>query len=106
MPPIPFIIMICMVPVWFVLVITLFKRLESLHPEKYESMGRPTIFWRNSTEGMFKMLKFLFLREHRPMNDKTLSALSDVMLVFITCYLLIFFSLFFGFFLSLPSHAA
>ncbi len=100
-----YIVLLCMVPIWFVLVVTLFKRLESLHPEKYESMGRPTMFWRNSTEGMFKMLKFLFLREHKSMNDNRLSLQSDLMLVFICCYFLILFSLFFGFTRELPPHA-
>jgi len=79
-----------MVLVWFVLIKLLFNRLESAHPAKYEAMGRPSLFLRNTIEGGWHVLKFLFTREHRSLNDRYLSKLSDGMLVFLVIYLLIF----------------
>jgi hypothetical protein len=83
-----------MVLVWFVLVKLLFNRLESAHPAKYEAMGRPSLFLRNTIEGGWHLFKFLFTREHRSLNDSYLSKLSDGMLVFFSIYLLIFVGLF------------
>lgn len=80
---------------WFVLVKLLFTRLERAHPEKYESMGKPSLFWRNSPAGAFAMLKFLVAREHRSLNDSYLSKLSDAMLVFLLIYMVLFFGLIF-----------
>lgn len=85
-----------MVLVWFVLVKMLFKRLESAHPTKYEAMGRPSLFLRNSPAGAIAMLKFLVTREHKALNDSYLSKLSDAMLVFFLVYTVLFFALFFS----------
>jgi hypothetical protein len=82
-----------MVLVWFVLVKLLFNRLESTHPAKYEAMGRPSLFLRNTIEGGWRFLKFLLTREHRSLNDGYLSKLSDGMLVFFVIYLLLFVGL-------------
>jgi hypothetical protein len=79
-----------MVLVWFVLIKMLFNRLERAHPQKYESMGRPSLFLRNNIENGFATMKFLFAREHRAMGDAYLSKLSDSMLVFLVAYLLVF----------------
>jgi hypothetical protein len=85
-----------MVIVWFVLVKMLFNRLERAHPQKYESMGRPSLFLRNSIAGGWATLKFLIAREHKALNDSYLSKLSDAMLVFFAIYLVLFFGLFFA----------
>ncbi len=84
-----------MVIVWFVLIKLLFNRLERAHPRKYEAMGRPSLFLRNSIAGGWATLKFLTVREHKALNDSYLSKLSDAMLVFFAVYLLLFFGLFF-----------
>ncbi len=84
-----------MVIVWLVLIKLLFNRLERSHPQKYEAMGRPSLFLRNSIAGGWATLKFLAGREHKPLNDSYLSKLSDAMLVFFAVYLLLFFGLFF-----------
>jgi hypothetical protein len=85
-----------MVIVWFVLIKLLFSRLERSHPQKYEAMGRPSLFLRNSIAGGWATFKFLAGREHKSLNDSYLSKLSDAMLVFFAIYLLLFFGLFFA----------
>ena len=92
-----------MVIVWFVLLKLLFNRLEQLHPQKYESMGRPSVFLRNSIEGGWATLKFLVAREHKPLSDSYLSKLSDAMLAFFAIYLVLFFSLIFVGFWQAPA---
>ena len=92
-----------MVVVWFVLIKMLFNRLEVAHPQKYEAMGRPSLFLRNNIATGWATMKFLFAREHRSLNDSYLSKLSDAMLVFFAIYLLLFFGL--AFVASVP-HAA
>ncbi|QNN47485.1 hypothetical protein H9L17_04930 [Thermomonas brevis] len=81
--------------VWFILIKLLFNRLELYHPQKYEAMGRPSLFLRNTIAGGWATLKFLVAREHKSLNDSYLSKLSDFMLVFFAAYLLLFFGLFF-----------
>lgn len=49
--------------VWFFLCHRLFERLENRHPEKYESMGKPSLFINNSLSSNITFLKFLFKRE-------------------------------------------
>jgi len=86
-----FCILIGMVLVWFVLIKKLFNRLESAHLKKYEAMGKPTLFIRNNIATGWATMKFLFAREHRTLNDKYLSRLSDAMLVFLIIYILLMF---------------
>ena len=88
-----FFLLIGMVIVWFVLIKLLFNRLERMHPQKYEAMGKPSLFLRNSIAGGWATTKFLVTREHKALNDSYLSKLSDAMLVFIAIYLLLFFGL-------------
>lgn len=86
-------ILFAMVIVWFVLLKVLFNRLEQRHPLKYEAMGKPSLFLRNNIATGWATMKFLFVREHRSLNDPTLSKLSDSMLVYLSAYLLLFFGL-------------
>jgi hypothetical protein len=88
-------VLFAMVITWFVLIKLLFNRLERAHSQKYEAMGRPSLFLRNNIATGFTTLKFLLAREHRPLKDNYLSKLSDSMLVFFAIYLLLFFSLIF-----------
>jgi hypothetical protein len=89
-PDVIFPILFGMVFVWFVLVKLLFNRLESAHPDKYESMGRPSLFLRNNSATVWATLKFIIGREHRVLGDSYLSRLSDFMLIFFVIYLLLF----------------
>ncbi len=91
--PILFFILFGMVLVWFVLVKLLFNRLAAAHPKKYETMGRPSLFLRNSPSGVWAMLKFLVRREHLGLGDNYLSKLSDCMLIFFVAYLVLFLGL-------------
>jgi hypothetical protein len=98
-------VLLFMVVVWFVLIKLLFNRVEKFHPQKYEAMGRPSLFMRNTINGGLATLKFLVAREHKVLNDAYLSKLSDFMLVFIVIYLLIFFGLFYAVAAQGPSRA-
>ena len=100
LPPAVPIILLGIVAAWFVLIKLLFNRLEAAHPQKYDEMGRPSLFLRNSMATNWATLKFLVSREHRPLNDSYLSKLSDVMLAFFTVYLLAFFGVAFFFILA------
>jgi hypothetical protein len=80
--------------VWLVFLKLIFNRLEAAHPQKYEAMGRPSLFLRNNDAAAWAIMKFLIAREHRTLNDKYLTKLSDTMLVFSTIYLLLFFYVF------------
>jgi hypothetical protein len=80
---------------WLVLVKLLFVLLEQSHPERYDAMGRPSLILRHSPSGVFNMLRFLILRQHRTFGDKMLSRLADGMLCFLVIYLLLFFGLVF-----------
>lgn len=71
-----------MVVVWFVLLKLLFNRLERNHAHKYESMGRPGVFLRNNIASGFATFRFLFLREHRKLDDRNLSLFADGMLAY------------------------
>ena len=103
--PILFSTLLFMFIVWFVLLKLLFNRLERTHPKKYEEMGRPSLFLRNNISNGGATLKFLFSREHKALNDRNLSKLSDAMLVVITIYVLVFFALFFMGFIQTTSNA-
>ena len=100
-----FAILFIMVLFWFALVKVLFKRLESSHPKKYEAMGRPSLFLRNSPANLFAMLKFLMAREHKNLSDSYLSKLSDAMLVFFFIYIVLFIALFFSIASQVANHA-
>ncbi len=91
-------LLMAMVLIWFVLLKAIFIRLERQHPEKYEGMGKPSLFWNNSMKTGYATLKFIGRREHRELNDPGLSKLSDFTLAFFFVYLILFFSLFFGIF--------
>lgn len=71
-----------MVLIWFVLMRILLKRLETKHSATYESMGKPSLFLRNNPRTTRAALKFIALRQHRSLGDKTLSRLSDAMIVY------------------------
>jgi hypothetical protein len=81
-----------MVGIWFLLIRDLFKILETRHPQKYEAMGRPTLFLRNNISNGLATMKFLLAREHLELKDARLSRLSDFMLAFLIAYLVIFLS--------------
>jgi hypothetical protein len=82
--------------VWFFLVFRLFKLLETEHPEKYEAMGKPTLFWNHSPKTSWELMKFLFKREYASLGSSKLSFLGNVMLIFIALYFVGFFFLSFG----------
>ncbi|HNT35103.1 MAG TPA: hypothetical protein PKH07_08910 [bacterium] len=75
--------------IWFWLIARLYRRLERDHPEKYLAMGKPTLFWRSSLVSSFDLLRFIFLQEHRELNDAHLSRLRDRMRLLLLTYTLL-----------------
>ena len=76
--------LVVLIAIWFALLLWLWQRLIARHPTKYEAMGRPSFF---STVGFVPMMRFLFLREHRPLNDRGLSLGADAALIVFTVYI-------------------
>jgi hypothetical protein len=60
-----------MVAIWFVLIKLLYVRLERHHPAKYQAMGRPSLFLRNSPATAWAMLAFIVKREHQSLRTLT-----------------------------------
>ncbi len=92
--PILFAILFGSVFVWFFLCHRLFKILETRHPEKYKSMGEPSLIMNNSLNTNRTFMKYLFKREWRDIEDPGLASLSKWMLIFISIYTLGFIILF------------
>lgn len=76
-----------------------FKRLETDHPEQYESLGRPSIFARNNISNSIATLKFLLLRRYRALNDPELTSFANGMVVYFAVYSALFILLASQFFL-------
>lgn len=94
--PIMFGILLCSVFLWFFLCYRLFKILETRHPEKYESMGKPGLIVNNSLSSNITFMKFLFKREWRDLDDSGLATLNKSMLVFFAIYTVGFLALLFS----------
>lgn len=98
--PVLFVILFCSVLLWFFLCYRLFKILEVRHPEKYESMGKPSLIMNNSLSTNITFMKFLFKKEWRDLKDQSLASLSKFMLVFFVIYTVVFLILFMSITLS------
>jgi len=92
--PVMFGVLFFSVFVWFFLCYRLFKILETRHPEKYESMGKPSLIINNSLSSNITFMKFLFKREWRELGDSVLAKLGKAMLVFFVIYLVGFLTMF------------
>ena len=92
--PIMFGILFCLALVWLFLCYRLFKILETRHPEKYQSMGQPTLMINNTLLTNIALIKFLFKREWRDLDDSELTTLSKAMLVLFAIYLVSILTLF------------
>jgi hypothetical protein len=75
--------------VWFALVSTLYRRLESKHQDKYRQMGEPGLISNNPPSATITLMKFIFTREDRALNDPLVSRLTAFMMVFFLCYLVV-----------------
>ncbi len=94
--PTLFWLLMAMVLIWFGMITVLFQRLKSKHAEKYREMGEPHLLWNNTLKTGWSTCKFLFRREHKNLDDKPMSLLSDFMLLFVIAYTILFIDLFTG----------
>lgn len=71
-------------------IIALFQRLRLRHPQKYVAMGEPKIYYKYS---IWPVLKFIFKREHRHLNDRGITlltyAIGSTLLVYVLIFLLL-----------------
>ena len=74
--------------VWFGLCFWFFRRLRLRHPEAYESIGSPSLFWNSSPKNNWLFLKFLYTSSWRTLADATLSRVARLMQVWTVLYIL------------------
>ncbi len=79
-------VLLAMILAWFVLLWSLFRRLEKRHPAEYARLGRPTLLLRYGRHSRLAIFRFLVLRQHRRLRDAELSRLADLMLAFLAVY--------------------
>ena len=82
-------ILLVSVLVWFGLVNALYRRLASHHPGKYREMGEPGVIRNNPPKASLTLMRFIFRREDRALNDFGLSRLSGFMRAFSICFLIL-----------------
>jgi hypothetical protein len=72
--------------VWFWLVSAFYRRLASNHPNKYREMGEPGLISNNrGPRQSLRLMKFVFSREDRLLNDPQVSQLTAFMFVLSIC---------------------
>ena len=89
-----FFVLFASVFVWFGLVSQLYKILATDHPQKYEEMGKPTLFWNNSPKSGWLLVKFIMKREYRGLGNQKLVKLGNFMFNFFVAYGILFSILF------------
>ena len=87
------VLLVLIIVALFFLAGSLFRRLETSHPETYEAMSRPS-FWAPTPTNTIATLKFVFRREHKDLNDTHLSIVSDAILICCVIYVVLFAYLF------------
>ncbi len=91
-----FVVLFASVFLWFFLVWRLFNILKEDHPEKFESMGSPTLFCNNSPRTSVKLMKFIFKRQYLELESSRVLKLGNVMFAFAIIYIGLFLLLFIG----------
>ena len=94
--PILFGILFCSVFIWFYMCHKMFSILRTRHPEKYQTMGKPSLIMNNSFTNNLSFMKFLFKREWQDLNDDGLASLGKGMLALFAIYTVLLFSLLFS----------
>lgn len=74
--------------VWFYLCHKLFNLLKQSHPSVYETLGNPSLLSNSTLANNVSLIKFLFGRHWRELDDPSLSKLGQSMLWFFKLYLL------------------
>lgn len=85
-----FSLLMAMVVVWFGLILWTFRRLRTKHPETYEAIGSPSLFWNNSMRNNWMFLKFLYGSEWLRLSDRPLSLVARMMQVLLVAYIVVF----------------
>jgi len=83
----------------------MFKALRLRHPDKYESMGSPSLIMNNTLSNTISFIKFLIKREWQELNDSSITSLGKGMLTFLIIYLLFYHYLLINFLFSIDTAA-
>lgn len=78
--------MMVSIPLWFFLCWNLYRGLERFYPEKYESMGRPTLFTNNTFKTNVAFMKFLLGRQWNELGSRGFAYLGRFMLTYMAIY--------------------
>jgi hypothetical protein len=79
--------------VYFYLIKKTFNRLEECHPDKYDSLGRPSLISNNTPSNNIKFIKFIFKRDWKDLNDNKISSLGNKLIFLFVIYSSIFLAL-------------
>lgn len=85
-----FFVLFASVFVWLGLVSRLYTILATDHPEKYEEMGKPTLFRNNSPRSGWLLVKFVMKREYLALRNQKLAKLGNFMFGFFLVYGVLF----------------
>lgn len=66
------------------------SQLRSRHSQKWEALGRPTLFLNNSIANGLAVQRFLWRGEYRALGDRTFARLGNFMRVYMAAYLALF----------------
>ena len=94
--PFGFVLLLILVPVWFVLLGKILRHLKSDHNDKYIEMGEPSLFMNSTPKTNQSILKFILNRGHRELSNPGLSKLSNIALVYICLYSILLVCVFIG----------
>ena len=75
--------------VWLGVVNALYKLLASKHPDKYRQMGMPRLVGNKPPRAGIRLMKFVFTREDRPLNDPQLARLTAILFGFSIWYVIV-----------------
>jgi hypothetical protein len=78
--------LVACVATWWGLLGLLWLRLVARHRHLYHSLGGPQFVALNSLASGWLTLKFILMRQHRPLGDRYLSFLADAALGIFLCF--------------------
>jgi len=75
--------------VWFFLCYKIFEILRQHHPEQYKAMGEPSLIMNNTSKQQALLMRFVFKREWRKLDNAALVFYGQAMLGFYVFYVVL-----------------
>lgn len=66
------------------------RRLRLKHPETWVALGSPSLILNNSIQNGFAVMRFLWKRQYKSLNDPALTKLCNFIVVYSTVYIVFF----------------